>query len=104
MKSLSLRSPRIVHLLDFPDQVVDVVDRCGLRISLRCEAVQRVVKESDGLALAVGLAGEVVVGVVLVVLAELRMGNWLRHTAKGVVGERRRERCLVATRMLSTHI
>ena len=67
----------------------------SVRISLRREPVQRVVQVGDGLALAVGLAGQVVVGVVLVVLAEGRREIGLRHAAKVVIGESR----LVAVRV-----
>jgi hypothetical protein len=91
-------SRRIVHLLDFSHQVVDVIDRRGVRISLRREAVQRVVQVGDGLALAVGLLGEVVVGVVLVIFAERGREIGLRDAAKGVIGERR----LVAVRVGDT--
>ena len=50
-----VRSRRIVHLRDLPHQIVDVIDRRGVRISLRREPVQRVVQVGDGLVLAVGL-------------------------------------------------
>jgi hypothetical protein len=68
---------------------------CGVGGQVRGEPVQRVVQVGDGLALAVGLLGQVVVGVVLVVFAERGREIGLCDAAKGVISERR----LVAARV-----
>lgn len=53
------------------------------------QPVQRVVQILNGVAVTVGLLGQVVVGVILVSLAQRRGERGLGRPAKGVIGERR---------------
>jgi hypothetical protein len=62
--------------------------RVQRRVRARVRARRNVVQVLNGVAVAVGLLGQVIVGVVLVGLAERRGERGLGHTAKGVIGER----------------
>jgi hypothetical protein len=84
-----VRPRRIVHLLDFPHEIVGVIHCRCVRISLRGEPVQRVVLVRDRLTLAVGLLDQVVARVILIILAERGREIGLRHAPKGVIDERR---------------